>query len=139
MIRFVWCFTGLALLLLTAGCQESELVQVTGRVTYKGKGVPSTYVIFQPETVGKRQSNGLTDDNGEFTLDYSRSAKGVLRGKHTVFFKYYVSAAEEEHKVEPKASGELRSLIAKKYGDPKTSGIEVEVTRNGQFVEIELK
>jgi len=46
--------------------------------------VPSTYVFFWPDEEGKRRSTGLTDDNGNFTLSYSRTEPGVLLGG-TVF------------------------------------------------------
>ena len=86
----------MSVLALTS-CSKSGLVNAKGRLTYKGKGVPSTHVFFWPEEEGKRRSTGLTDDNGYFTLSYSRTEPGVLVGKHTVFVKYYVSVEEELH------------------------------------------
>jgi hypothetical protein len=100
--------------------------------------VPSTYVIFHPEEEGKRASQGLTDDNGQFALINSRSAKGVLTGKHTVTLRYNVSAEEEMHHVPPKASKELQAIIAK-YGDLSKSPLHYEVTKSGQVFEINLE
>jgi len=45
---------------------------------------------------------------------------------------------EELHNIPPKASKELKEVI-NKYGDPKTSGLEYEIKKNGQFIEIDLK
>jgi hypothetical protein len=129
---------GLALLLAAGGCNRSGLVEASGRVTYKGQPVPSTYVIFQPEDEGQRASTGLTDDDGNFKLDNSRSFSGVYRGKHTVVLKYYVSADEELGKVKPKASKELKAVILK-CGDPDKSPLHYEITTSGQVIEIELQ
>src|SRR5262245_46362289 len=124
-----------ALLLTLTSCSKSGLVNAKGRLTYKGKAVPSTHVFFWPEQEGKRRSTGLTDDSGNFTLSYSRTEPGVLVGKHTVFVKYYVSVEEELHQIPPKASNELKEVLAK-YGDPQTSPLHFEITSNGQFIEI---
>jgi hypothetical protein len=125
-----------ALLGLVCGC-GGPLVETTGKVTYKGQPVPSTRVTFRPDN-GTRPSNGVTDDEGHFTLRYSRTATGVTRGPHTVTLKYDVSAEEELGKIKPKASPALKAVIAR-YGDPKTSGLHYEITENGQQIDIELK
>jgi hypothetical protein len=122
----------------TSGCSTSELVSVSGRVTYKGQPVPSTLVTFWPEEEGRRMSTGVTDDDGKFTLSFSRTEEGVLRGKHTVFLRYHMSMEEELGKIPPKASKELKAVIAK-YGDLEKSPLKYEITKNGQFVEINLE
>jgi len=48
---------------------------VTGRLTYKGEPVPSTTVKFCPDEEGKRPSQGVTDDQGNFTLTNSMTEK----------------------------------------------------------------
>jgi hypothetical protein len=133
-----WHLAALALLLAVSGCSGSGLVNASGKLTYKGQPVPSTYVTFWPQEEGKRASTGLTDDNGNFTLSYSRTEPGVLRGQHTVFLTYYVGVDEELHKIPPKASKELRAVIAK-YCDLKKSSLRYEITKNGQFIEINLE
>jgi len=67
-------------LLVCCGCGGPNLVTAKGRLTYQGQPIPSTYVTFQPKEEGKRASNGLTDDEGHFTLAYSRQEPGVLKG-----------------------------------------------------------
>ncbi|HJZ57151.1 MAG TPA: hypothetical protein VKE74_19430 [Gemmataceae bacterium] len=136
--RTGWHLLAVALILALSSCRGPDLVGASGRLTYKGKPVPSTYVIFQPKEEGKRASTGLTDDDGNFTLDFSRQEKGVLRGEHSVSLRYYISVEEELHKIPPKASKELKAVI-EKYGDPKTSGLNYEITRDGQFIEINLE
>jgi len=127
----------LALLAALSGCRGSGLVKATGRLTYQGKPVPSTRVTFQPDDGGRR-STGVTDDDGNFSLRFSRTQEGVARGAHTVYLTYEVSAEEEERKVPPKADKALREVIAR-YGDPKKTSLHYEVTRSGDHFDIELK
>jgi hypothetical protein len=132
-----WYWVALAVLPALCGCGGSRLVKATGRLMYQGKPVPSTRVTFQPDDGGRR-STGVTDDDGNFSLKYSRTEQGVARGRHTVFLTYEVSAEEEEHKIPPKADKALREVI-RKYGDPKSSDLHYEVTRSGDHFDIELK
>jgi hypothetical protein len=126
----------LVLLLAVSGC-GSELVNASGRLTYNGHPVPSTLVMFQPDD-GSRRSTGVTDDDGQFTLRFSRTQTGVKRGPHTVVLKYEVSAAEELDRKKSKASKELKAVIAR-YADPKKSKLHYDVTENGQFFDIKLE
>jgi hypothetical protein len=131
------CVTALGLLIAISGCNESGLVSASGRVTYKGHGVPATLVVFQPEEEGKRASRGLTDDDGNFKLSNSREETGVLIGKHTVTLKYHPNNDEALGKIAPKASKELQKVIGG-FSDLKTSSLKYEVTTSGQFFEIKL-
>jgi hypothetical protein len=124
-------------LLAGGGCNSSGLVRVSGRLTYKGDGVPSTLVTFQPDD-GSRASKAVTNDDGEFTLRYSRQEAGVTRGRHTVYLSYVVSADEELHRTSsPKVPKPLQAVIAR-YKDVKTSTLHYEITGDGQFIEIEI-
>jgi hypothetical protein len=127
---------GLALLLAVSGC-NSRYVQVSGRVTYKGEPVPSTQVTFLPDN-GSRPSKGLTDDNGNFTLRYSRTQAGATRGPCTVLLTYVVSAEEELGQIRPKASKEMKTVIAR-YGDPGKSPLHYEIGKSGQVIDINLE
>jgi hypothetical protein len=129
-IRYCWPLPALALVVLLNGCHGSDLVNVTGKLTYKGKPVPHTYVIFHPAEEGKRASQGLTDDNGNFTLTHSREETGVLLGQHTVTLKAH-------HTMSPEAAKEFKAIL-EKYSDPKTSGLKFEITGSGQFVDIKV-
>jgi hypothetical protein len=136
--RHFWYGAALVLVVVAGGCNRTGRFEVAGRLTCKGKPVPSTYVIFQPDEEGLRASRGLTDDDGHFKLTYSRTETGVVPGRHTVFLKYYVSNDEELHQIPPKASKELKAVIAK-YGDPKTSPLHYEIPKDGPFIEIPLE
>jgi hypothetical protein len=131
------CVAVLAVVLVVSGCGGPSLLKVRGRVTYQGKPVPSTQITFAP-TDGSRPSKGLTDDDGYFTLKYSRTQMGASRGPCTVYLSYVVSNEEDLHKIPPKASPALKEVIAR-YGDPKKSPLQYEITKNGQYVEISLE
>jgi len=128
----------LLLALLAAGCNRSGLVKATGRLTYRGQPVPSTYLTFYPDDVHKRPSHALTDDNGNFTVTNSRSDVGLFLGRHRVSLRYFPSGPEELGQAPPKASRDLKAVIAR-YGDPDKSTLHVEVTQSGQFFEINLE
>jgi hypothetical protein len=128
----------LALLLVGSGCNNSGLVEVSGRLTYHGKPVPSTRVTFQPDD-GSRRSTGVTDDDGNFRLRFSSQQTGAKLGPHTVTLKYDPSTDEELGRIPRKVSTELQAIIANKYGDAKTSKLHFEITQSGQFVPITLE
>ena len=130
-------FAALALLLAASGCGQSRLVNATGRLTYQGQPVPSTRLTFLPDDQ-TRAAHATTDDNGNFTVTYSRTQTGMPRGWHTVVLNYEVSVDEELHKIPPKASHELKAVIAR-YNDPATCGLRYEIAKSGQFLEIDLK
>jgi hypothetical protein len=126
----------LTLVLAASGC-NSRLVTVTGTLTYKGQPVPSTRVKFFPDD-GSRRATGLTDDNGKFSLRYSRTEAGATRGPCTVVLTYEVSNEEELGSIPPRASPELKAVIGK-YGNLKTSPLHYEITHSGQSFAIDLE
>jgi hypothetical protein len=125
-------------LLAAAGCNRSGLFKATGRLTYKGQPVPSTILTFHPDDKHKRPSHALTDDDGNFTVTNSRTEVGIVLGRHTVSLRYYPSNDEELGKAPPKASKQLKAVIAR-YGDADKSPLHVEVTQSGQSLEINLE
>jgi hypothetical protein len=122
----------LALLLALAGC-GGRLVKVTGKLTYKGQPVPYTAVTFVPDD-GSRPSMGMTDEQGNFTLQNSRTESGAPRGPGTVVLEYGLTSEEGP----PKVSKEVQAVI-KKYADPKKSDLHYDITKSGQYLEIDLK
>jgi hypothetical protein len=136
-IRHNGSVVGVALLLLTTGCSGPKLMEVSGKVTYKGQPVPSTRVCFQPDS-GSRPSIGITDDSGKFQMSYSRAQWGVTPGPHTVCLSYVVGADEERGRVPPKASREVKTVILR-YGDPKKSSLHYDVNKNGEVFNIDLQ
>jgi hypothetical protein len=76
--------------LAVTGCGQSNVVAVSGTLTYKGQPVTNAIVHFVPET--GRPSMGETDPQGNFVLTYDPQTKGAQRGKHRVFVQHNAAA-----------------------------------------------
>ena len=55
-----------------------------------------------------------------------------------MFLTYVPSNEEENKQIPPKASKELKAVIAR-YEDPKKSPLHYEIAKSGQFLEIDLQ
>jgi hypothetical protein len=71
---------------LSAGCSSGPVAPalglVKGKVTMDGGPAAGMSVIFEPEN--GRSSTGLTDKDGNYTLDFDPTHKGAMVGKHKV-------------------------------------------------------
>jgi hypothetical protein len=69
-----------------AGCNSGPvpppLGLVKGKVTMDGAPAAGMSVIFEPEN--GRASTGLTDKDGNYTLDFDSAHHGAMIGKHKV-------------------------------------------------------
>ena len=72
-----------ALLLLT-GCGSGDLAQVRGRVTLDGEPVAKAIVEFVPQGERGAPSYGLTDEKGEYQMQFTRSQSGATIGSNQV-------------------------------------------------------
>jgi hypothetical protein len=131
------CFVLVLVALAASGCGEPMFIKVTGRITYRGQPVKSTQLRFLPDN-GERPSTGHTNDDGEFTVRYSRHQGGCPPGSYTVFLTYVPSNEEENHTGPPKESPEVRAVIAR-YGDSKTTPLHFDLTKDGQVLDIALQ
>jgi hypothetical protein len=102
-----------------AGCGPSPsagLVPVSGRLTYRGKGVPLATVQLLPEA-GRAEpvptATGQTGEDGAFTLQTPPRGRGVAPGRYRVTVQQYNSA------------------IPTKYANPATTKLQVEVPAGG--------
>jgi hypothetical protein len=123
--------------ILVAGCSGSNVVPVSGTLTYKGKPVTNAFVNFVPDN--GRPSMGETDQNGKFTLVYDPETKGAERGKHRVFVQYNALADASLPGTipgeAPKFSKELQEFFTK-YGGEK-SPVQVEITKGTSDLKLE--
>jgi len=75
-----------AAVVMTAGCNSfpatPPLGQVKGKVTLDGSPAPNIAVVFEP--ADGRSSTGMTDKDGNYTLDFDTSHKGAMIGMHKV-------------------------------------------------------
>jgi hypothetical protein len=71
--------------MLVAGCgSDSDLAQVSGRVTLDGRPLEGVVVQFQPVARGGSPSAGITDAKGHYELMFSLSEYGAEPGEHRV-------------------------------------------------------
>ena len=73
-----------------SGCSGStdqpEVGEVTGVVTLDGKPVPGLNILFQPEA--GRAAVGMTNEQGEYELQYLDGVSGCKIGPNTVGFDW---------------------------------------------------
>lgn len=97
------------MLLIAAGCGRSgpELAIVTGKVTLDGEPVAHAQLTFKPPATGSGGSTayGVTDNQGNYTLQYSRDARGALPGQYEVVIESPPKPSKSEI-AELKAAGE---------------------------------
>jgi hypothetical protein len=122
-LLFLVCCSGL-FAVLVSGCEQSgpKMIQVEGKVTYKGKPVPRGYVSFYAEPKKGNQSMevpiGIIED-GEYHV-MTRTKEGMTPG----WYKVTVNAAKQ---IDPENPYFTEWLVPEKYSLDKTSKIEVEV------------
>ena len=151
--------TSLLLILVAtiAGCGESDYPPVSGKVTMNGQPVPSVTVVFTP--VGSASapnpgpySTGVTDEQGNFTLQTRRDDGGAVPGPHRVGIEYgdtdelselkfELSEADEESKPAiEKQIKELRALLKSRVKVPANVIYKFDVPKDGtSSADFELK
>lgn len=76
----------LFLVAVSAGCGKPsylpDLGTVTGTINLDGQPLANALVWFTP--ANGRPSGGTTNDNGQYTLEYSVEYPGAVPGTHTV-------------------------------------------------------
>jgi len=126
-MRRASAFTFLAFFLVS-GCSGSNVVTVSGTLTYKGKPVTNAYVHFIPEN--GRPSMGETDQNGKFTLTYDPQTKGAQLGKHRVWVQYNSLADINQPGAvpgeTPRMSKEWKEFFDKYGGDNSTVQVVID-------------
>lgn len=65
------------------GSEGPELGNVYGTVTLDGEPLAEASVVFQPTESG-RLAVAMTDENGEYVLQYSQTSEGAILGEHVV-------------------------------------------------------
>lgn len=118
-----------AALCFLTGCGGSEvpLGDVTGRVMMDGQPLPNALVRFMPEK-GGRSSQGRTDSDGRYKLDYSARSEGALVGKAQVM----ITTGSLEDRTR-RAS----ETVPRKYNDD--TELTAEVKRGSNELDFDLK
>ena len=130
---FLLVLIGLSTLL---GCKEPKikgLVPVRGTITFNGEPLEGATVGFTPKefNTGDRLATGKTDSKGVFELR-TIGEPGILPGEYVVVLikNKTIPGNPTPPKSRP-APVKIESLIPKRYGDPKTTDLNVVVENNG--------
>ncbi len=111
----------LALVAWIVGCGPGSgpsLVNVNGTLSHQGQPLSGVLVQFIPEG-GGRASQGVTDADGGFTLQYTADRQGAIPGQHRV-----VVMRLDDETVLP------GTLNLEQYGDLETTPLLLEVDGN---------
>jgi hypothetical protein len=104
------------------GSDGPTVVPVKGVVNYNGKPMEKIAVVFNPEGSGM-MATGMTNANGEFSLQTSTPGDGAMVGNYKVAFRY--DSGEIPDMFNPKKEV---SPIPAKYSDATKSGKTATVT-----------
>jgi hypothetical protein len=133
------CVGVAALMFLAFGCNEGpSTVRVTGTARHRGKPVANLFLNFVPDE--GRASWGVTDENGHFKLFYDRTREGAVRGKHKVHVSYRARTPSDDLALEEgrlKLPADMQAILDK-YGDPATSTLQYNITKDGQEIDLDL-
>jgi hypothetical protein len=83
---------GLALLAVAAGCGNSEMGNVSGRITNGGKPVARVHVMLY--TPNRPVARAVTDADGRYTLSTRRLNDGAYAGSHKVVLEPFIASAD---------------------------------------------
>jgi hypothetical protein len=125
-VLFLFCGCGL-LAFGAVGCEKSgpKMVQVEGKVTYKGKPVPRGTVSFFANQKKGNQSMEMpigTIEDGTYKV-VTRITNGMTPG----WYHVAVNAAKQ---IDPKNPYFTEWLVPEKYSNPKTSKLEMQIAEN---------
>lgn len=110
--------------LLAPGCGgRSDLGLVDGKVTLDGKPLADAFVEFVPKSSGS-VATGRTDQNGEYSMMFSRDVKGASIGENIVRISTYDVRDEGGKEVH------IPERIPTKYNSKSEQVVTVEQGRN---------
>jgi hypothetical protein len=117
-VSFCGCSAG-------SGAQPVNLIQVKGKVSYKGRPITKGSVRFEPEGYG-RIARGELQSDGSFVLTTTSDGDGVVAGAHRV-----VVIASDKSIASDRAF--------RKYNSPNTSELTAEVDQEHTEFSFDLK
>jgi hypothetical protein len=125
---------GFAVAAVGCGGNERKTAVVTGKVTYKGKPVPTGTITFVPKTPGPPATGELRPD-GTYTLTTYRDGDGAVLGEHTVM----ITALQDMSDRLPEDRNPLPPpIIPSKYSSVSTSGLTATVEDKENAIDFNL-
>jgi hypothetical protein len=136
----------IVLCMALSGCGRGRPATATvgGRVTYRGKPVPSGRIAFQPEE--GRLAMGTLGPDGSYTLTTFQPGDGALLGKHRVTIEAtqqigggpLPKSRKEEFRMGLGSSPVIEWLVPEKYSRLATSPLKAEVKRGSNTINFDL-
>jgi hypothetical protein len=127
-------------LLLVSGCGSSDegLGSVSGTVTLDGQPVSGAVIIFHPKADKGSPSYGGTDENGRYTLSFTKDRAGAMLGDHEVELE--PSKLSKSELADLKAAGQPEPpppiILPKKYKSP--GGLTATVVKGSNTIDFPL-
>lgn len=155
--RNVACLTCLGAIVVSALCApgcgvssaSSNAVQVWGRVTCNGKPVTGGVIIFMPGPTGKAWGTAPISSDGKYTLVTYDATFPFEPGRYTIFILppgHKVTRRQsrfEEENAKPATENEAAATpkyeVPERFFRPDTSGLWVELDKEPNRVDIDLK
>jgi hypothetical protein len=122
-------------LVFLVGCGGTNMGQVSGTVTHKGKPVSPGVIQFYPE--GGPMAFGGLDKDGRFTLTTKNPGDGALAGTHRVCVLPFIPGAGDTGPGKPPIDYDPKN-IPEKYRSVDTTPLKVEVLA-GKRIEVVLE
>lgn len=135
-------------LLLLSGCggedpwkkNRPKTAPAKGAITLNGKPLDDAQVVLVP-TSGSTGCSGKSDAKGAFELAAFPPDPGVVPGSYKVMIvKSEIPTTPDPNSPESNKAMYAKLLVPKKYTDPETSGLTVDIPEAGKLdIKLELK
>jgi hypothetical protein len=115
-----------------AGCSNSELVPLTGKVTLDGAPLPTAIITFMNVSNGP-SGYGSMQGNGEYFAK-TGSQSGLTPGDYQIS----VVAYQPEEVIDRTYAKPMKVIAPERYANPETSGFRYTLGTSGGTFDIEL-
>ena len=99
-----------SLLVASLGC-GGKLPVIQGTITLDDQPLPQATVIFLPDDANESPAQGITDENGRYTLEQDAETDGVQLGEYSVRITTYQPGSRD---VEPPVAP-IRERVPRAY------------------------
>lgn len=130
-----------------SACGKPPMQSVSGTVKLDGKPVDNCKVGFFPDVEAFNPDRhgfgfGLTNDQGEFTIQHPQGDKGIWAGKYKVTFVAWIDKSGKALGIETKPSevpGGVHNRFPEIYEAPSTTPEKVTVTSGENVLSFDIK